>query len=835
MISSELPLPANLIGLTAPEVDQARERFGSNALADKEYDWQLLIRIGTEPMFILLALACSLYFFLGEWYEGIALGLAMALVSGLSILESIRSDRALEALQQLTAPTVQVMRNGKLEALPTEQLVVGDVILLTEGQTVPADSRLLQANDCSVDESTLTGESVPVFKAEIGDQFFKGTTLTSGRAFLLVNAVGGSTEIGKLGHVLQTITPEQTPLQQQIHQFVNRMAFIGLGAFLLVWTINFARSGDWMSSLLVGLTMAMTILPEEIPVAFSSFMALGAFRLAHLGVLTKQPQTVESLGSASVICVDKTGTITQEGMILTQLYVGSEHRIVSISSSLSSAALDVVTYARWASEPEPFDPMEKAILVVYHKYKLSGEPMKRPIVHEYPLAGSPPMMTHVYEQQSGPRLIAGKGAVERIVTSCSLDAQEADTILQQARQLSAQGYRVVGVAGSEWTGSSFPKNQDDFNWQFKGLIAFENPPKSNAKRVISQFKQAGIAVKLITGDFPETAISIARQVGLLVDRRILTGAEVMALSDVMLQQQVGLTSVFARMSPDAKLRVIQALKATGQVVAMTGDGVNDGPALKAAHIGVAMGQRGTELARQAASLILTNDNLASMVNAIALGRRIYQNLKKAIAYIISIHIPIILTVTVPLLANWPFTNLFSPIHVILLELIMGPTCSIGFEQEPAEKGLMHQPPRPINSTFFTGKELSLSLIQGLVIALFTLGVYYQSMQQGLPIDVVRTKTFASLIMSNLWLTLVSRSNQESLLSTLKKPNPFLWNIIGITLVLLTAILFIPAIRSFMQFSSLNAAQLGQCMLSGFASVIWVEGYKWRKREAINSF
>ncbi|OJW76144.1 MULTISPECIES: cation-translocating P-type ATPase [unclassified Spirosoma] len=822
----------SLAGLTTDEVNVSRSRNGANALPEPEHRWQLLVDIVTEPMFGLLAGACTLYGFLGEWQEGIVLGIAMLLVAGLSVFESIRSDKALQALRQLTQPTVQAMRDGQLTDLPTAELVVGDVVLLTEGQTVPADGRLLQANDCTVDESMLTGESVPVTKIEDGTRLYSGTVLTSGRIFLWITAVGEQTELGQLGRSLQTIVAEKTPLQQQIHHFVNRMAFVGLGAFLLVCLINFARSGDWVTSLLFGLTMAMTILPEEIPVAFSSFMALGAARMARFGVLTKQPQTVESLGSASVICVDKTGTITQEGMILTHIYANGETTLIAADneSSLPTGAHEVLSYARWASESEPFDPMEKAILTAYMAHSAPTDAGQRPMVHEYPLSGSPPMMTHVYDLTTGNAQIAGKGAVERIVQICRLASSEAKTILETARLLSAKGYRVLGVAGSHWSEATYPASQDDFPWTFKGLIAFENPPKPNAGWVIDQFKQAGITVKLITGDAPETALAIARQVGLDEGIAWLTGEQVMALSDRELRKKVDRINVFARMLPQAKLRVVEALKANKQVVAMTGDGVNDGPALKAAHIGVAMGQRGTELARRAASLILTNDDLGSMVDAIALGRRIDQNLKNAIAYIVAIHIPIILIVTLPLIANWQYINLLNPIHVIILELIMGPTCSIAFEQEPAGAGLMQQPPRPLNATFFSSRELTLSLIQGLAITLTTLGIYYVTMQLGYSANLVRTLTFTNLVMSNIWLTFIRRSNQEPLLRSIQRPNPVLWAVVGVTVVMLAAAQGIPGIRDLMQFTPLTVAQWGQCCLLSLAGTLWVEGYNaWQRR------
>ncbi len=819
-------------GLTTAEVDKSRQQYGANQLAvsESQTGWRLIVEVVSEPMFILLAVASLLYVLLGQWQEGIVLGVAMILVAGISVFQSVRSDRALEALRQLTQPTIAVLRDGQLTDLPVEDLVVGDVTRLTEGQTVPADGTLLQANDCSVDEAILTGESVPVTKTvPETDRFFAGTLLTSGSAYVQVSAVGDQTELGKLGRSLQTIEVEKTPLQLQISRFVQRMAFVGFGAFALVWGINFAQSGNWATSLLLGLTIAMSVLPEEIPVAFSSFMALGAARMVKFGVLTKQPQTVESLGSATVICTDKTGTITQDGMALAQIYEYETQTVVSLTGPISPSAKDVLRYARWASELAPFDPMEQAIVSAY---ETQFDSAIFPMEHEYPLDGTPPMMTHVYAANTGPVRVAGKGAVEGMVRVCKLPETEAATVLKQATQLAEQGYRVLGVAGSDWPDNKpFPDNQDDFDWSFKGLIALENPPKANAKTVIHHFNQAGISVKMITGDSPETARSIARQVALPNADRMLTGKEVMGMTDSDLQADVGPVNVFARMFPEAKLRVIRALKTNGEVVAMTGDGVNDGPALKAAHIGVAMGKRGTEVAKQAASLVLVNDDLGGMVKAIAQGRRIYQNLKKAVGYIVSIHIPIILTVALPLLFGWKYINLFSPIHVIFLELVMGPTCSIAFENEPAEHDLMRQRPRRFTDTFFTAGELSLSVVQGLAIALAVLFVYWQSMQAGYGIERVRTMTFTTLVMSNVWLTLVSRSTRLSVVATLRRPNALLWLMLGLTGLLLAITLLVPPIRTFAQFVSLTGADLGQCVLWSLLGVVWVEGWKVWKRNS----
>ncbi|MBC8156523.1 MAG: HAD-IC family P-type ATPase, partial [Bacteroidetes bacterium] len=637
----------------------------------------------TEPMFLLLLAACTIYFSLGRTEEAITLIVALLLVAGISVYQAIRSDRALGTLRELTRPKAQVRRNDALVTIPVEDIVVGDAVLVEEGGRIPADGTIHQTNDFSVDESILTGESVPVSKTP-GDPVFAGTSTAAGSAWLTVTTVGEQTQLGQIGRSIDTIKTEKTPLQRQINQFVIRMAWIGAVAFALVWGVNYARSGDWVTALLFGLTLAMSILPEEIPVAFSSFMALGAARLSRMGVLTKQPQTVESLGSATVICADKTGTLTQEGMSVRQLYDGTTDSLVSFSGALSKSALSVLAYARWASETTPFDAMEKAIVAAFAEAEPSTTVDRYPMVQEYPLAGTPPMMTHVRRSPTGEVLVAGKGAVEHILAVCRPEPAIAERIRSVTKQLSEAGYRVLGVARGTNQPPGFPAQQDEFAWSFLGLVALENPPKSNAGAVIQAFTEAGIQVKMITGDYPETAQAIARQVGLPGADTLVTGQQVMAMDEPTLRHQAAQTAVFARMFPEAKLRVVEALKQNGEVVAMTGDGVNDGPALKAAHIGVAMGKRGTEVAKQAASLVLVNDDLSSMVDAIAQGRRIYQNLKKAVAYIVSIHIPIILTVAVPLLAGWKWENLFSPIHIIFLELVMGPTCSIAFENEPAE-------------------------------------------------------------------------------------------------------------------------------------------------------
>ena len=829
MPTTTLAAPPQLPGLSTVQVAAARAAHGPNVLPDNAPTGLLatLKDVATEPMFLLLLVACGVYVALGEVAEALTLGAALAVVPTISLYQARRRAAALGALRDLTQPQAQVRRNGALATVPVADLVVGDAVRVAEGSRLPADGVITELNDFSADEAILTGEAVPVAKA-VGDAVFGGTSTAAGSAWLTLTAVGAGTRLGLISQSMAAIEPEKTPLQRQVTQFVARMAWVGVGAFALVWGVNYAKSGDWVTALLFGLTLAMSILPEEIPVAFSSFMALGAARLSRLGVLTKQPQTVESLGSATVICTDKTGTLTEEGMAVKQLYDGAAAALVPVPAPLAATAAAVLATARYASETEPFDPMEKAIVAAFTAADPAAAAAPAPMLHEYPLAGTPPMMTHV-RQVAGLPLIAAKGAVEHVLAVCRPAPAIATEIRRVAKELSAQGYRVLGVARGTQSGPDFPAAQDDFAWEFLGLIALENPPKANAAAVVKAFTEAGIQVKMITGDFPETAQAIARQVGLPGADTLLTGQQVMALATADLQRQVTSTAVFARMFPEAKLKVVEALKATGAVVAMTGDGVNDGPALKAAHIGVAMGRRGTEVARQAASLVLVNDDLGGMVTAIAQGRRIYQNFKKAVFYVVSIHIPIILTVAVPLLANWKWENLFTPVHIIFLELVMGPTCSIAFENEPAEAGQMRQPPRPLTSTFLAGAELGRSLAQGLGIAAAVLGVYYYFMQHGAPLPVVRTLTFATLVISNILLTLVNRSFTQSIFQTLRVPNRLLWLMLGLTLALLLVTQLMPPAQRLFGFAPVPLAALGWCALAALVGVGWVEVYKAVRR------
>ncbi len=822
-------------GLADPEVIAARERYGRNAIDDQASGafWPAVKGAVLEPMFLLLLATSIIYFALGERTEAYFMAGAIVLVSTISIYQDSRSRKALAALRAYSEAQATVIRNNAVVKVPVEDVVVGDHAVAEEGSLLAADGVIAQSNDFSVNESILTGEAFAVARHADDPELAnvsKGTQVVSGLAVYRVTAVGKGTQLGRISTSLAEIEVPPTPLQQQITRFVRNMAIVGVVVFGAVWAVAYSRSGSLLDSLLTGLTLAMSILPEEIPVAFATFLALGAWRLAKQGVIVKRSTTVETLGSATVICTDKTGTITENRMSLAQLFVQANGRILASDEWSGAEAQRVMQLAMWASEPVPFDPMEVALHEIYGKTTDRDLRSEFSMVHEYPLGGKPPMMTHVFANDAGERIIACKGAPERVLLQSSLSEDQQTAVLAQVEVMAGQGLRVLGVAQAALSGDAFPKGQEEFTLDFLGLLAFNDPPKTNITAVLRQFYAAGIEVKIITGDNALTTGAIARQIDFRGADKTMNGDDMMKLDDAALRKAVQDTNIFTRMFPEAKLRIINALQAEGHVVAMTGDGVNDGPALKAAHIGIAMGKRGSELAKEAASLILVDDDLGKMVDAVAMGRKIYGNLKKAIQYIISIHIPIILTVALPLFLGWVYPNIFTPLHVIFLELIMGPTCSIVYENEPLEKDGMLRPPRPLSLTFLTWRELSISVWQGLVITLGTLGTYQLAVQQGHPEELVRAMVFSSLVVANIALTLVDRSFTASVFTTYGYNNRLMRGMLLLTIGLLLALLYLPLLRDFFQLASPSLAQLGIASAIGLGSVGWFEVYKWVRRK-----
>jgi len=825
-------IPGNLIGLSDEELNNSRNTFGYNqATVLKKGSWYtMLLDILKEPMLLLLIAVSVIYLIVGNYSEALFMFGAIIAVSGISFYQDNRSKKALEALEKLNEPLSTVIRNGEIRQISTREIAVGDLCIVEEGQIINADGRIVHSNDFSVNEASLTGESYSVFKSADSEdrEVYSGTLVVSGLAVFKVEQIGSDTKLGKIGQSIYDIKEESSPLHIQITKFVKRMAAIGITVFLIVWGYSFWQSGNLLESLLVGLTLAMSILPEEIPVAFTTFMALGAWKLMKEGIIIKRSSVIETLGSTTVICTDKTGTITENTMQLPMLLDFKTNRVFEASQFHSPDLAELIQYAMWSSEPVPFDPMEKTIHQVYEQTQSKDQRKDFHMIHEYPLEGKPPMMTHIFEDASGNRIIAAKGAPEAFLEISHLSESEKEQLRQQIKDFGKQGYRVLGVGKGHFEGTSFPEKQQDFFFEFLGMTVFYDPPKKGIQKVFQQIYDAGIKVKVITGDNADTTKAIAQQAGIIDETIPVNGADIVQLSTDEIIALTRKTTLFTRMFPQAKLATVNALKQDGEVVAMLGDGVNDAPALKSAHIGVAMGNKGTEIAKAAALMVITNDDLGKLITAIAAGRRIYANIKKAIQYVISIHIPIILTVSLPVLLGWIYPHILTPVHVIFLELIMGPTCSIVYENEPMEKNTMLQKPRKMTETFLNFNELGISIIQGLIITVGVLWMYQYAVQEGQDEKTTRAMVFTTMIVSNVFLCLVNRSFVYSLFESMKNKNKLFPMIIGVTLVLLFAILYIPAFADFFQLSSLSFQELGFSILVAGVSVLWFEIYKWIK-------
>ncbi len=821
-------------GLTEKEVSASLKKHGSNKIdsnADGSF-WHLFKEVISDPMLILLAVAAVIYFVSGQISDALFMSGAIIFIAAISVYQSNRSRNALRALKQFTQSDAVVIRNNQPLSIHVDNIVTGDYVVASEGELIAADGTVKQLNDFSVNESILTGESFSVTKeidSKENSTVYRGTLVESGQCVFEVSAVGNSTQLGILGKSMQEIRKEKSPLQKQVNSFVKWMSLAGAVIFLIIWGVNYFQSENILDSLLKGLTIAMSVLPEEIPVAFASFMALGAWRLMKSGVIVKEPSVVEALGAATVICLDKTGTITENRMEINQVYDFKNDVILSKEDLKDPISQSLISTAMWASETVPFDAMEKAIHQAYERFSPTDMRPRFSKIHEYPLDGKPPMMTHIFENKDGERIIAMKGAPEAILNTSRLSEREKERVNDILLLFAKEGLRVLGVGSADFDGTKFPDKQQEFQINFLGLIGFYDPPKKNISSVFRQLYDAGIQLKIITGDNPVTTTAIARLAGFRGYEGAVNSAELANLNEADFDKAVMENNLFSRMFPEVKLKIIQSLKRQKQIVGMTGDGVNDGPALKAADIGIAMGKRGSEIAKQASALILTDDDFGKMIDAVAMGRKIYTNLKKAIQYIISIHIPIILTVTLPLILGWVYPVIFTPVHVIFLELIMGPTCSVVYENEPPEKNSMLQKPRVITNTFFNLKELMMSIVQGLAITAGTLIIYNLCVLNHYSEALTRSMVFTTLIIANVFLTFVNRSFYYSVFATLKYRNNLLWIIVALTLSLLALILYVPSFSDLFLIVPLNPVQISWSVIAAFISVGWFELWKLRKR------
>jgi len=804
-------------------------------------------------MFQLLMAAGAVYLALGDLGEALML-LGFALVNVVIVAaEERKTERVLEALRDLTSPRALVIRDEVRRRIPAREVVRGDLIILEEGDRVPADALLRSCHDLEIDESLLTGESVPVRKtpwdgsvpppAPGGDgqpAVYAATLVTRGQGTAKVVATGRATEVGKIGLALGRAEPEPSSLERETKPLVRSIALAGLSlsiAMLLLY--GFGRD-DWLGGLLAGITLAMAMVPQEFPLVLAVFLALGAWRLSHRRVLTRRAAAIERLGAATVLCVDKTGTLTQNHMTVRTLVAdGARHEVsAGETEALPEHFHALLEFAVLASESDPFDPMERAFHELGARCLARTDRPHPPwtLVHEYPLSPELFAMTHVWDAgEDHRRVVAAKGAPEAIAKLCRLGPDRATTIAREVSAMAEKGMRVLAVAGASFHGASWPAAQNGFDFAFLGLIGLTDPLRSGVPEAIAECRRAGIRVVMVTGDHPTTARAVALEAGLIAGDgaphpALLTGDELSGMGEADLAAAIEGVAGFARVTPSQKLRLVNALKAKGAIVAMTGDGVNDAPSLKSAHIGIAMGGRGTDVAREAAALVLLDDDFASIVAAVRLGRRILDNLGKAMAYILAVHVPIAGLSLLPLLLGWP--AVFAPAHIVFLELVIDPVCSIVFEAEPAEPDIMRRPPRNPKRVLFGGWRLGLSLMQGASVLFVLLAILGIARAWGLGEGEARALAFVTLVVANIALILTNRSWTESMLATLARRNPALWWAVGAAAAMLGCVLAFPDLRLLFRFEPLHADDLALCSAAGLASIAWFEALKLARRRLL---
>jgi len=773
-----------------------------------------------EPMFLLLLVTGVVYLILGSHEEAIALSGAILVVIGITVYQERKTERTLQALRDLSSPRALVIRNGIRKRIPGREVVHGDVLALSEGDRVPADSLVLSSVGLTADESLLTGESASVHKSvwdgnsksvrpggENISTVFSGTLVVKGHGTALVSSTGEHTEMGKLGLALQRIEIQTTNIERETRSIVRRFATASIVLCLAVTIIYGLTRGNWLKGILSGLALAISLVPEEFPVVLTVFLALGAWRISKKNVLTRRVAAIEMLGSTTVLCVDKTGTLTMNRMSVHEVLPSTGHN-----------NREVLEAAMMASPENPIDPMEIAFHEAAEKHGEIPAPDGTAFVREYPLSNDLLAMSRVISSDMGGYKVFAKGAPEAIAKLCRLSGTAIADVASEAQSMAARGLRVLGVAGVQIPPQDLPESQGDFKFEYLGLVGLQDPVRPSAKPAVAECITAGIRVVMITGDYPATAQSIAGQIGLSNPDSSVTGAELELLTTKELQDRVRTANVFARILPEQKLRLVDALKANGEIVAMTGDGVNDAPALKSAHIGIAMGGRGTDVAREAASLVLLDDDFSSIVEAIRLGRRIYDNLKEAMTYIFAIHLPIAGMALIPVLFGLPL--ILMPLHIVFLELVIDPACSIAFESEPEQPGIMKRPPRSPKSRIFDARTIGLALFQGLGLLAVTIGAFLVSLYRGQGELDARTISFTTLVLGNLALIWTDRSSSRKLAVLLGARNTPLWILTSSALLLLALMLYVPAVREILEFSTLHAIDIATCLGLSVLSVAW---------------
>ena len=812
MITEDYP------GLSTAEAQRRLDAEGPNAMPDAARRGVLAIALEVvrEPMLLLLVAGTLIYLLLGDVREALVLAASILVVIAITVVQERKSERALEALRDLSSPRAVVMRDGAPLRVPGAAVARGDLMLLAEGDRVPADARLAAVNELMLDESLLTGESLPVEK-EAGAAVYSGTLVVKGQGRAEVTATGPRTEFGRIGASLATLDIEKTRLQSETARIVRVVAVFALGLSLLLTAYYVAMRGEWLAGILAGVTLAMAILPEEFPVVLAVFLALGAWRIARDGVLMRRMPAIETLGAATVLCVDKTGTLTENRMALADVIAAPELRE------------RVVEAAALACELEPFDPMERAILAAAGE-RAAALRRSWTLEHDYPFNSDFLAVCHGWRSPTGERRVVVKGAAETVIGLCVLDAAARASAHAQMAGAAGRGLRLLAVAEAQWAEPEWAADPRRYAFRWLGFVALADPLRAGVPAAVALCRRAGIRIVMITGDYPGTALAIARQAGIDTGGGALTGAEIAALDAAALAQAVRRVNVFARIRPEQKLQLITAYKSDGEVVAMTGDGVNDAPALKAAHIGIAMGKRGTDVAREASALVLLEDDFQSIVGAVRLGRRIYENIRNAMRYLLAVHVPIAGMSFLPLVFGWPV--FLYPVHIVFLEFVIDPACSVVFEAEESGQGVMQRPPRDPREPLFSLQMLGVSLVLGASVLVAVCLAYWWAIERGLPEGEVRSIGFAAIVFGNLAMIHATRSRDRVIFAMLRDPNPALWWITAGTVVALAAAIYIPLISELFRFAPLSAGHAALAAAAGIAGVLWYESYKaLRPRDA----
>ena len=836
-------------GLSEKDASERITREGYNEIpsAKKRSIFAIAWDVLREPMLLLLIAGGTIYMFLGDIQEALMLLGFVFVIIGITLYQERKTERALEALRDLSSPRATVIRDGVVKKIAGREVVGGDIMILAEGDRVPADGIVLDCNNFMVEESLLTGESVPVQKCESpetlemerpgGDNspfVFSGTLVVGGMCMARVVCTGINTEFGKIGKSLQSIEQEETLLQKETKHVVRNLAIIGVTLCVIMALVIGITQHEWLDGLLKSITLAMAILPEEFPVVLTVFLALGAWRISQSNVLTRRMPAIETLGSNTVLCVDKTGTLTLNRMSVRTIAVSGEFFNIDLDSSVAPSEKfhQLLEFSILASQTDPFDPMEKALKELGAHYQNLTEHLHSDwhFQREYSLSKELLALSRVWRSPNSQEyIIASKGAPEAIVDLCHLGEAELNEIFKQVEMMAGDGLRVLGVAKAHFKSPALPGNQHEFRFEFIGLLGFADPIRPTVPAAIKECYRAGIRVVMITGDYPVTAQNIALQIGLNPIDKIITGPELFAMSDTELKERIKEVNIFARVVPEQKLTLVNALKENGEIVAMTGDGVNDAPALKSANIGIAMGGRGTDVAREASSLVLLDDDFSSIVKAVRLGRRIFDNLRKAMAYILAVHVPIAGLSLIPVLFGWPVVLL--PVHVVFLELIIDPACSVAFEAEPEEPNVMDRPPRNRTEPLFSRRTIVLSMLQGFAVLIVTLVIYGVNLKSniGTPIEREmqgRSLAFITLVIANLGLILSNRVWSKNVFASMRNKNTSLTIIVVATMLLLTLVIYIPVLRDLFRFGYLHPNDLALSFGAGLACILWFEVVKY---------